>query len=504
MPYSPDRETEVLSKIIQLDLAKIQKYVRNLQKARGAFEETIPSLESRLREAPTDRISRSIPPFLEWFGQIYAIRSLSSEPDPSILLKCIKWAQKAKSQHRDLLILAFSKGDQLLPRWAQIVFKLGRYGIAAKALVRTACEIPALFNPILVEPVVAPPLAQFIIRDEETPLSCVLRRLGQIDLDDTVHRLAGIWNTTDPECFFRSSCPADLIAHAELQIVNFYDHNLERTPRLPFIGVSKKSCYLCYSFLANHPSGFYVSSCHQKMYLSWIPPPATSNNVYKQWRTITKDMSTILEVIARQSLLVGGLGSRRFPIPADSTAGVSLTGLSDSRSLEIIDYEQQDYSHRGLEANTYTGQSKITSDAKLADTHKRRRSVNLGSPSPDFHQVNPHNVDSFKAGEQPPRQVFQESLSSMVFHFRSIRDNASQDIIMIGSVLDPETHLPSWSKLVDLLNQNDNSELSFRGSDVLIVNDHVRVRNERQFLACLQYLLNAGVLNSDIIMGPKN
>ncbi len=385
-------------KIIQLDLAKIQKYVRNLQKAKGAFEETVSSLESRMREALTDRTSRFIPPFLEWFEQIYAIRSLSSLTDPGILLRYIKWAQKAKSQHRDLLILAFSKGDQLLPYWAQIVFKLGRYGIAAKALVRTARETPALFNPISVEPIIAPPLAQFMNRNEETPLSCVLRRLGQINLDDTIHRLANIWNTNDPESFFRSSCPADLTAHAELQIVNFYDHNLERTPRLRFIGVSKKSCYLSFIFLATHSSGFYVSSCHQKIYLSWIPPPATSHNVYKQWRAITKDMSTKLEVIARQSLLNGGLGSRRFPIPADSTAGVSLTGLSDSRSSEIMDYEQQDDLYRGIEANIDTGQSKMTSDARLADPHERYQSVSLESPSPEFS----HDVDFLKAGEQPP------------------------------------------------------------------------------------------------------
>jgi hypothetical protein len=75
---------------------------------------------------------------------------------------------------------------------------------------------------------------------------------------------------------------------------------------------------------------------------------------------------------------------------------------------------------------------------------------------------------------------------------------------MICSVLQPETHLPSWSKLVDLLNQNDDFELSFRDSDVLIVNDHVRVCNERQFLACLQYLLNAGDLNADIMICPAN
>jgi hypothetical protein len=494
VPCSSSSETEVLSEIIQLDLAKIKKYIRNLQRANGAFEETIPSLESRLCEAVSGRMVHSIPPFLEWFGQIYAIRSLSSDPDPSILLGYIKWAQKAKSHYRDLLIFAFSRGDQLLPRWAQIVFKLGRYGIAAKALVRTACKIPALFNPILVEPVVAPPLAQFVLRDEEAPLSCVLRRLGQSNLDDTIHRLASIWGTNTPEPYFRRSCPPNLIAHAEIQIVNFYDHNPLRAPRLRFIGVSKKTCYLCFIFLAAHHSGFYVSSCHQKMYLSWIPPPATSNNVYRQNKTITKDMSTKMEDIARQSLLDRGIG-RRLPVPADSTAGISLTGLSDLGRFEIVDFEPQDHSYEVLEGNADTGQSSLSPDTPPHD-----RLVSLGSPSLDFDKVDSHDAEARK---QPLRPISQ-ALSSMVFHFRSIRDKESQDIIMIGSVLDPKTYLPSWSKLVDILNQHDDFELLFRDSDVLIVNDHLRVRNERQFVACLQYLLNAGVLNSDIIICHGN
>ncbi len=213
MPGSPKRETEVLAKIIQLDIAKIRKYIGNLQNSRGVFGESIASLESRLVEALPDRALSAIQQFLEWFEEIHSIQNLSSEPNLSVLLGYVRWAQKAKNVYRNLLTLAFSKGDQPLPRWVHIIFKLGRYGIAARALVQTATDLPALFNHILVKAIAAPPRAQFTLRYKEMPLSCVMCRIVEIKPEETIPRLASIWNTHDPESFFRRSCPADLVAH---------------------------------------------------------------------------------------------------------------------------------------------------------------------------------------------------------------------------------------------------------------------------------------------------
>ena len=487
----------MLAKIIQLDIAKIRKYVRNLQKSRGVFGESIASLESRLVEALPDRALPAIQQFLEWFERIHLFQDLSSEPGPSILLGYVRWAQKAKNVYRDLLTLAFSKGDQPLPRWVHIVFKLGRYGIAARVLVRTASDLPALFNPIFVKPIGAPPRAQFTIRDEEMLLSCVLRRIAEIKPKEIIPRLASIWNTDDPESFFRRSCPADLVAHAELQIVNFYDHNPEQMPRFQFIGVSKKSCYLCSVFLAAHPGGFCVSSCHQKLYPSWILPPALDSKIYKRYKVIITEMSKKMEVIARQDL-VRRLGSKRHPIPADSTAGVSITGLTESRSLDVTDFEEHDESYVEVEVNTDTGQPDSTSHARIANSHVLSHSVNLTPHITDSQPGSVSEVDL--SGRQFEWQDSQVSVSSMVFHFKYPGGRKRQDIIMIGSVLDPHTHTPSWSKLIELLNQENGFGLAFRDSDILIINDHIQVRNERQFIACLQYLLNSGVLNSEVMI----
>ena len=163
---------------------------------------------------------------------------------------------------------------------------------------------------------------------KEMPLTSVLRRLasGQ-EVNQYISRLTEVWGVQDPEAYFRDICTLHLPVHAEMQLLNFYDNNPRRRPSFRFIGVSKKSCFLCQWFLARHPLSFSVSSCHQKLYLNWRPPPAADIAVYRQYKTIVTDLSKAMESVAKQELQ-NRLGLRR-PVPPDSTAGVSVSGLKD-------------------------------------------------------------------------------------------------------------------------------------------------------------------------------
>lgn len=487
----------MLGKIIQLDMVKILKYVQALQKADGLSKETISALKLRLVEVLPDNALSSMDEFLLWFGQILMIQSLPPVPDLTVLFKYLRWAQKAKKVYRNFLRVAFSKGDQPLPRWVHIIFKLGRYGIAAKALVQTAIEYPALFNPISVASVslTAPRKTRFTMQDDEVPLTRVLRRLGEIKPEEVIPRLASIWNTDDAEAHFRESCSVDLIAHAELQLINFYDHNPQLRPRLRFIGLSKKSCYLCHVFLTAHPEGFYVSSCHQKIYSNWIPPPAVNHKVYQQYKIIIGDMSKKMEGIAKSDLL-NRLGQRRWPIPADSTAGVSLSGLTGSRSLEATDFGDPDYIAVDFEDATETGHSSSPSHAISTDSPSPPNAVSRTPQSPDSQRLSINEIDLYRA-EHQTKQSPQVSVSSMVFHFTCL-DDTRQNIVTMNSILDPDTELPTWSTLLQILKQDESFGPVFRDSDVMIVNDRIHVRTERQFIACCQYLMNSGVLNSDV------
>ena len=220
-----DTEIDVLLNIIQLDILKIREYVDYLREVKVTFEEPIAAIESRILEFSSQT---TLPPpqeFLDWFKHIFSIRDLPVDVGPEVLLEYIMWAQKAKKDYLGFLKAAFSARDQSLPRWIYTIFKLGRYGVASRALLQLPSEFPVLFNPMTVEPLLAPRKTRFSTRAEEMPLTCVLRRVVESRAEEFKPRLARVWNTTDAEALFRKSCTFDLVVHAELQLLNFYDHN---------------------------------------------------------------------------------------------------------------------------------------------------------------------------------------------------------------------------------------------------------------------------------------
>ena len=191
---------------------------------------------------------------------------------------------------------------------------MGRYGVASRALVQLAVEFPALFNPMMVELLEAPAETLVTVPETEMPLTCVLWRVAQDRSEELKLRLARIWNTKDVETLFRQTCCHKLVVHAEMQLINFYDHNQPLKPTFRFTGVSKKSCYLSHMFLTTHPESFCVSSCHQKLYLTWIPPPAVGPKMYRRYKTLTTELSKVMEATARQAL-EGRMGIRGSQSP---------------------------------------------------------------------------------------------------------------------------------------------------------------------------------------------
>ncbi|KAK0103055.1 hypothetical protein ONS96_005666 [Cadophora gregata f. sp. sojae] len=480
-------ERAVLLKIIQLDIVKIRDYMKRLKTSHNFFDVQILEVQSRLVDIASEATSPSIQNFLDWFEQLFSIRNLPNELTPTVLLGYIVWAQKAKRAYYKYLSLAFAGPNGCLPRWVKVLFKLGRYGIAAKAFVQTSINFPALFDSMIVEAVSAPPRVYYALQDDKKPLDRVLRRVPEVRVEDAIPRLSSIWSTNNPETTFRDSCPEMLVTHAEIQLISFYDHNPTLRPHVRFIGVSKKSCYLCWRFLQTHPSGFYVSSCHQKLYPSWIPAPSTDLQVYKKYKQITLDMSVMMEKIAREEL-IGRLGLKRL-MPADSTAGVSLSGLTELGKTGIPDCAGR-------------GGVKIDFASASGDAAPERHEAlaDIESPSNNSRYSSASDLTSTCTRQNSLETESGKSISSMVFRFKDQRDQKKQDIITIDSIVNPDTQLPSWSKLLDLLNSEDSFGLVFRDSDFLFVNNSIRIRNERQFLACLQWLLNEGVWNAEAMI----
>jgi hypothetical protein len=87
--------------------------------------------------------------------------------------------------------------------------------------------------------------------------------------------------------------------------------------------------------------------------------------------------------------------------------------------------------------------------------------------------------------------------------FTRAGDIAKQDIVRMGDISDQCTQLPSWKKLVNILKAGGKFGLAFKdGSEYIVVNGQINVHEERQFLACLQYLHNSNRLNADAAVSP--
>lgn len=452
----------MLALITSLDGIKIQSYLKDISSVSDDMRDVVEDFSS----TPAFLQIHNASSFPEWIAHVFVIRDLPAEPTPETLVSHVQWALEAR---RTYLACLKAIIPNTLPRWVCAIFKLGRYAIACLTFLHFATEFPAHFNPMLVEPAIAPRKTRFTTVREDVPLASVLRRLaGGQEVIHYLSQLAQIWGVRDAEAHFRNTCTLQLAVHAEMQLLNFYDNNPERRPPFRFIGVSKKSCFLCQRFLASHPQSFNVSSCHQKLYLNWRPPPAADTTVYRQYKAIVTGLSKAMESIAKHDLQ-NRLGLHR-PVPPDSTAGVSASGLMDFK--------------------------KGTRNISVASARSVAREV-----TPPFHpiplvDISPPDEELCRRPDNRFDVADSFPTTEMVFHVMRLNETQRQDIVAIRDIMDHHSGEPSWEKLVDLL--VNESGVCLKDGDFLMVNNRIRVSNERQLLACLQYLRNETVLNSEV------
>jgi len=75
---------------------------------------------------------------------------------------------------------------------------------------------------------------------------------------------------------------------------------------------------------------------------------------------------------------------------------------------------------------------------------------------------------------------------------------SSMSAIRVSDILACSPNSPSWANLVEFLKVDDGFGLSFEEvHECLVFNNRIRVTNERQLLACVQYLYNSHILNAD-------
>ena len=142
-----DIHTEILTRIVRLDMTKIRHYLKDLCTTKGIFEQSISAVQLRVTQSSTSILQADSPAlqkFLEWYRHMFLMKDLASSPDLNVLVHHILWAQDAKRFHLEFLKAAFSTTAQTLPRWIYTIFNLGRYGIASKVLFQFASQFPSL------------------------------------------------------------------------------------------------------------------------------------------------------------------------------------------------------------------------------------------------------------------------------------------------------------------------------------------------------------------------
>ncbi len=485
-------------------MIKIRYYLKNLRDTKDIFDECILAVESRIIESFTS--ASTFQQFLKWFEHIFAIKNLSVNSKLEILIRYIQWAQKVKSHYLDFLKTAFSDKVQSLPRWVYTIFKLKRYDIAFRALVQLAYELSALLNPMIVESVTASSRTSFTIFENEISLICVLRRIVEARTKKYISRLASVWNVVNVENHFRRACSLNLIVHAEMQLVNFYDHNRQCKSFFRFIEVSKKSCYLCHMFLTTHLEFFCVSSCHQKLYLSWISPPTTDLSVYRQYKAIIRELSKLMKAAAKHDL-ADRLDDERRSVSSNFTVKISLSDLTKPAGMrtQILAESQNNFQ---LRSNTAMNENiaieeAVTIEKETFEPASSFRSIDVVSLTP-YMKTEPITLNRTEVATSTEWFLTNNSsisILTMIFHFIRTDDVNKQDIISMRDIFDSSTNCSSWVKLLEILKTDHDLRMTFKESqEVLMINNQIRVNNERQFLACLQYLHNSNISNSKTLV----
>lgn len=320
-------EDVILSQIIDLTLDKIISLLERLNTAEVStviHEKTSRINVEQVIRTEDDGVGSS---FRRWVDNFSMVASLGSNVKPDDLMLHIKWASQAKWAFSEQIEALFCPDGQDLPPWISNIYKLGRYWVAAKVMVKIAVKQPSLFTLMHAKIVETSPPQTFSLGKNRTALSDVLHRLtDQDDTQDLIKQLGKVWLTDEPESRFKKACQLKLTVHAEMQLLSFYDHYPELTPRFLFMGTSKKACYLCYQFMSRHPLDISVSACHQKLYPSWEPAECTKSTVRKSHKVKLWELSRYLEETAARDLQTR-LGVRR-PKALDSTAGPSFPTTS--------------------------------------------------------------------------------------------------------------------------------------------------------------------------------
>lgn len=319
---STQAEDDILHLVVDLDKDRILSIAKKIEK-RGIRDLLLKTHSGLLagQVKPEIWAQPRLKPWLE--SCPFTAASFQSGSAATLIMQMIEWAWQARSLYSEQLqsLLGFERTQK--PPWVESLHKIARYRSAIKSMVKLATKQPEVFASIHIEEVKALDSRPFSLLKVKAPLQEALKNLVKEDSEVVTEQLEKHLGTQDVEALLRKKCRLDLTLHAEMQLTVFYEGNPSLVPRLPFIGTSKKACFLCHEYLLQHPLKLQVSACHQKIYPSWMPPPHYQlPGRYKN--TPFMKLGKKIEQLTKRDLRTA-LNAPRRPRNQDSTAGPSLT-----------------------------------------------------------------------------------------------------------------------------------------------------------------------------------
>ncbi len=95
---------------------------------------------------------------------------------------------------------------------------------------------------------------------------------------------------------FRENCARPFSSHAEIQLYLQYESSPTLTPSVDYFGCSKKSCFLCESFLQALPQPISTRGRHGICYPAWAVPATSSGNVVVALQQLKKTVFSRIEM----------------------------------------------------------------------------------------------------------------------------------------------------------------------------------------------------------------
>jgi hypothetical protein len=228
-------------------------------------------------------------PVAKFFALCLDIRMVNNKANPRLVEKMVQCAYELRLD-RTLCIelLRYFKSETSIALITKVAF-VGRLRLAYFTFVTAACQVDSLQK--ISFRLVTPATFQRLERSTDTWLKSELKATGMFGMIEDKDRF-----------WFPSLFNENLWVHAEMQMLFYLFQDDDPTSHFPYLGISKRTCFLCGHFLRSLGL-FTTRSNHGQMESKWRLPSTWNvpSSLAKHLEASLKDLHDILDVEAKKS-----------------------------------------------------------------------------------------------------------------------------------------------------------------------------------------------------------